>query len=303
MTDISAPPLRAPAPTHPTLKLLSDFSRSRPALLALIVFTLLILAALTAPWITPQNPYDLNQIDVLDARLAPGTKGYGGMTYWLGTDDQGRDLLSGILYGLQTSLMVGLTTTAVALAIGLTVGLIAAYMGGRFDNLLMRLVDLQLSFPAVLLALILLAILGNGIDKVIIALVAAQWAYYARTVRSSAMVERRKEYVEAARSLALSDRRVLFGHILPNALPPVIVVAALNMAHAISLEATLSFLGVGAPVTEPSLGRLIANGYAYMLSGEYWISVLPGVALLITIVSINMIGDRLRDLLNPRGAR
>jgi len=164
----------------------------------------------------------------------------------------------------------------------------------------MRIVDIQLSFPAVLLALVLLAILGKGVDKIIIALVAVQWAYYARTVRGTALVERSKEYMEAARCLALSHRRIVFRHLLPNCMPPLIVVVTVQVAHAISLEATLSFLGLGLPVTEPSLGLLIANGFEYMLSGKYWISFFPGVALLITIVSINLVGDQLRDVMNPR---
>jgi len=164
----------------------------------------------------------------------------------------------------------------------------------------MRIVDIQLSFPAVLLALVLLAILGKGVDKIIIALVAVQWAYYARTVRGTALVERRKEYMEAARCLALSHKRIVFRHLLPNCMPPLIVVVTVQVAHAISLEATLSFLGIGLPVTEPSLGLLIANGFEYMMSGKYWLSFFPGLALLVTIVSINLVGDQLRDVLNPR---
>ncbi len=179
-------------------------------------------------------------------------------------------------------------------------GLIAAYFGGWVDTVIMRIVDLQLSFPAILIALMLLALLGRGVDKIIFALVVVQWAYFARTVRGAALVERRKDYVEAARCLALSHRRIMFRHMLPNCLPPLIVVATVQMAHAIALEATLSFLGVGLPITEPSLGLLIANGFDYMLSGRYWISVFPGIALVLTIVSINLVGDRLRDVLNPR---
>jgi peptide/nickel transport system permease protein len=182
----------------------------------------------------------------------------------------------------------------------MALGLVAAYMGGRVDTLIMRVVDIQLSFPAILIALILLAVLGRGTDKIIVALVTVQWAYYARTVRGSALVERRKEYIEAARCLALGDARIVFRHLLPNCLPPLIVVGTAQVAHAIALEATLSFLGIGLPITEPSLGLLIANGYEYMLSGKYWISFFPGVALLITIVSINLVGDQLRDVLNPR---
>ena len=177
---------------------------------------------------------------------------------------------------------------------------VAAYAGGRVENVIMRVVDLQLSFPATLVALMLVAILGKGVDKIILALVVAQWAYYARTVRGSALVERRKEYVEAASCLGLSHARIVFRHILPNCLAPLIVVGTVQTAHAISLEATLSFLGVGLPQTEPSLGVLIANGFEYMMSGRYWISVFPGVALLLTVVSINLVGDHLRDVLNPR---
>ena len=198
------------------------------------------------------------------------------------------------------SLLVAVTATLCALAIGMAMGITAAYFGGRIDTLIMRVVDLQLSFPAILVALILLAILGKGVDKVIIALVIVQWAYYARTVRGSALVERQRDYIAAARGLGLGHARVMFRHLLPNTLPPLIVVATVQIAQAIALEATLSFLGVGVPVTEPSLGLLIANGYSYLLSGAYWISVYPGIALLIAIVAINLVGDQLRDVLNPR---
>jgi peptide/nickel transport system permease protein len=220
--------------------------------------------------------------------------------FWLGSDDQGRDMLSGIFYGLRISLGVGIASTAIALLIGTTLGLIAAYVGGRVETLIMRVVDIQLSFPAILVALILLAVLGHGTGKIVTALVTVQWAYYARTVRGTALVERRKEYIEAARCLALGDARIVFRHLLPNCLPPLIVVATVQVAHAISLEATLSFLGIGLPITEPSLGLLIAHGYEYLLSGKYWISFFPGLALLATIVSINLVGDQLRDILNPR---
>ena len=248
----------------------------------------------------PQNPYDLAQVDVLDSRLPPGTKSMAGYTYWLGTDGAGRDLLSAMLYGLRISLAVGVVSGLIAMVIGAAVGLIAAYVGGRTESLIMRVVDLQLSFPAILIALMLIAILGKGVDKIIIALVTVQWAYYARTVRGTALVERRKDYVEAARCLGLSHARILFRHILPNCLPPLIVVATVQTAHAIALEATLSFLGVGLPQTEPSLGLLISNGFEYMLSGKYWISFFPGIVLLATIMAINLVGDQLRDVLNPR---
>lgn len=291
-----------PAPTRLVL-VIEAFRASTTAMIALGVLAALLLLAIFAPLITPQNPYDLAQLDIMDNMLPPGSKNMDGKLYLLGTDDQGRDMLSAIIYGLRLSLAVGVIATLIALAIGLTVGIVAAYAGGKVDTVLMRLVDIQLSFPAVLIALILLALLGKGVDKVIIALVSVQWAYYARTVRASAMVERRRDYIEAARCLGLPQSRILFNHLLPNALPPIIVIATVQVAHAIALEATLSFLGVGVPITEPSLGLLISNGYGQLLSGKYWISFFPGMVLLVTIFAINIVGDRLRDALNPRLTR
>jgi peptide/nickel transport system permease protein len=284
----------------PLARAWSEFTESRSALVGLILFALIAAMAVLAPWITPQNPYDLAQLDIMDGNLAPGAESMSGALFWLGTDDQGRDMLSAIIYGLRMSLGVAALSTLIALAIGMSIGVIAAYFGGRIDSLIMRVVDLQLSFPVILVALILLAILGKGVDKVIFALIIVQWAYYARTVRGTALVERRKEYIEAAACLALSHRRVVFSHLLPNCLPPLIVVATVQVANAIALEATLSFLGVGVPITQPSLGLLIANGYSYLLSGHYWISFFPGIALVVTIVAINLVGDQLRDVLNPR---
>jgi len=285
----------------PFVRIVADFAGSRLALAGLAMLAAILAVAILAPLVSPQNPYDLAQLDVLDSRLAPGEKSADGkMTYWLGTDDQGRDMLSAIFYGLRISLGVGVAATLGALALGLTLGLLAAYFGGRVDTFIMRVADIQLSFPAILIALILLAVLGQGIDKIVVALVAVQWAYYARTVRGSALVERRKEYIEAATCLALPASRILARHLLPNCLPPLIVVATVQVAAAIALEATLSFLGLGLPITEPSLGLLISNGFTYLLSGKYWISFFPGLALLATIVSINLVGDQLRDVLNPR---
>jgi peptide/nickel transport system permease protein len=285
----------------PAARVAADFAESRLALAGLAVLALVLLGALLAPLMASQNPYDLAQLNVLDSRLAPGAQSSDGrMRYWLGTDDQGRDVLSGILYGLRISLGVGVSSTLAAAAIGVTLGLVAGYRRGRIDALVMRLVDIQLSFPAILIALVLLAVLGQGVGKTIAALVAVQWAYYARTARGAALLEGVKEYIEAARGLALPAWRIVLRHLLPNCLPPVIVVATVQIAAAIALEATLSYLGIGVPVTEPSLGLLIKNGFDYMLSGRYWISVYPGVALVITIVSINLVGDRLRDVMNPR---
>lgn len=284
----------------PFQRFVSEFFESWIARIALFTLLCIVGLALLAPLITPQNPYDLAQVSIMDSRQPPGSEAFDGYTMWLGSDGAGRDLYSGILWGLRISLAVGVASGFIALIIGSAIGLLAAYAGGRTETVIMRLVDLQLSFPAVLVALMLVAILGRGVDKIIIALVAAQWAYYARTVRGSALVERGKEYVEAATCLGLSHRRVVFRHIMPNCLAPLIVVGTVQTAHAIALEATLSFLGVGLPQTEPSLGVLIANGQDYMMSGSYWISVFPGIALLVTIFSINLVGDRLRDVLNPR---
>ncbi|MEZ5844937.1 MAG: ABC transporter permease [Hyphomicrobiaceae bacterium] len=290
----------APVET-PFRRFVAEFLESPVAAIALAVLVVIVALALLAPWIAPQNPYDLAQVDVMDNRLPPGsTSMMTGMVYLLGTDGAGRDLVSAMLYGLRISLAVGVASGLIAMAIGAVVGLVAAYVGGRVETLIMRVVDLQLSFPAILIALMLVAVLGKGVDKIIVALITVQWAYYARTVRSSALVERRKEYVEAARCLGLSHRRILFRHVLPNCLPPLIVVATVQTAHAIALEATLSFLGVGLPQTEPSLGLLISNGFEYVLSGKYWISTFPGLALLVTIMTINLVGDQLRDILNPR---
>ncbi|MFC3393896.1 ABC transporter permease [Brenneria rubrifaciens] len=285
-----------PAFTRVLFALLKD----RLALCGLILLGILTLLALLAPLISPQNPYDLMQLDIMEGRLAPGSLSLNGMRYWLGTDDQGRDLFSAILYGTRISLLVGFTSAVLALLIGASLGLISAYAGGKTDALIMRVVDIQLSFPPILIALILLAVLGQGVDKIILALVVTQWAYYARTIRGSALVERRRSYVDAARSMALSNRRILFRHILPNCLAPLIVVATMRLAYAIMLEATLSFLGIGLPVTEPSLGLLISNGFEYLMSGDYWISFFPGLTLLLLIVAINLVGDALRDILNPR---
>lgn len=300
--DVGVQTEKNPIPTveTPLRRFISDFSESRIALLGLAVFLCIVGTAVFAPYISPQDPYDLNQLDIMEGRLEPGTKSFVGYTHWLGTDDQGRDMLSGIFYGLRTSLAVGSMSALVAFIFGGTMGLVAAYFGGRTDTIIMRIVDIQLSFPSILIALVLLAILGQGVDKIIIALVAAQWAYYARTIRGTAMVERQKEYIEAATCLAMNHRRIVFRELLPNCLPPLIVVGTVQVAHAIALEATLSFLGIGLPITEPSLGLLISNGFEYMLSGKYWISFYPGVALVITIVSINLVGDQLRDVLNPR---
>lgn len=260
----------------------------------MVVLAFIVAVALIGPWIAPQNPYDLTVLNVMDNRLAPGERGMSAFTFWLGSDAQGRDMLSAILYGLRTSLFVGLAATAGALAVGVSVGLTAAQFGGRVDAFLMRVVDFILGFPSILVALVLLASIGRGVDKVIVAIVVVQWANYARLMRAAALVERRKEYMEAAVNQGLPTAYIMRAHLLPNSIGSVLVVATVSIAGAITLEATLSFLGVGVPVTEPSLGLLIANGFEFLLSGEYWIALFPGLALLALIMSINVVGERLR---------
>lgn len=281
-------------------RFVSEFSESKVAVVGFFVCVALVISGLFAPLISPQDPYDIGKLDILDSRMPPGSVGSDGTYFLLGTDGQGRDMLSAVLYGLRTSLLVGALSGAVALCIGIGLGMIAAYFGGKLDTVLMRIVDLHLGFPPILIAIILMAVLGRGIDKIIIALVVVQWARYARTVRGVALAERNKEYIEAAKNLAINQYRIIFYHLLPNCLPPLVVVATVQAAAAISLEATLSFLGVGLPVTKPSLGLLIANGFEFMLGGRYWISFSPGLALLVMVVSINLMGDHMRDVLNPR---
>ncbi|MGY0657240.1 ABC transporter permease [Bordetella bronchiseptica] len=281
------------------LKKLHSRPTVRGSVIALLALVALILLA---PYFAPQNPYDLASLNLLDGRLPPRSPTMDGGFYWLGTDDQGRDMFSAILYGLRISLLVGLTAVVLATAIGSLVGLLAAYAGGVIDAVLMRIVDFILGFPTILVALVLLAMMGRGVDKVILALVVVQWAHYARIMRGRALQEHRKEYVEAAANLGFPAWRIMLFHLLPNCMAPVMVFATIQIANAIVLEATLSFLGVGVPVTEPSLGLLIANGFQYLLSGDYWISLFPGLALLLLILSINIVGDRLRESLDPRRA-
>ena len=277
-----------------------EFLENWIALVALAVLVVVVALALLAPFVAPQNPYDLASLSLLDARRPPGYVGVAGFTHWLGTDEQGRDLFSAILYGLRISLQISITAGAIALVLGALLGAGAAFLGGLTEVLVMRLVDLQLSFPAILVALVLAAAVGQGKAELTVALVAAQYAYFARTAHGAAVAERSKEYVEAALSLPLPAHIVILRHILPNCFSPLIVVATIQVANAISLEATLSFLGLGLPPTEPSLGLLIANGFQYMLSGRYWISMYPGIALVVLIVAVSLVGDQIRDQLNPR---
>lgn len=298
--ETRAPAIPAYADTALRRKVLRRI-RSRPTTRgAAILLGIMVALALFAPLIAPQNPHDLASLSVMDNRLPPGEAGMNGMTYWLGTDSQGRDMLSAILYGLRTSLMVGLSATIGALFVGISAGLLAAQFGGVVDAAIMRVVDFMLGFPSILIALVLLASIGRGVDKVILAIILVQWAQYARLMRASALVERRKEYIEAALNFGLPTRHIMIAHLLPNSVGSVLVVASISIAGAITLEATLSFLGVGVPVTQPSLGLLIANGFEFLLSGEYWIAVFPGIALVLLIVSLNLVGDRLRRSFNVR---
>lgn len=293
--------LRPAPPETPWRLLARRFARRRAGMAALGFLLLLTVLALAAPVIAPQNPYDLGQVWIMENERAPlALSDDGQRRFVLGTDGAGRDMASAILYGLRISLGIGMLSALAALAVGVVVGLTAAYSGGRIDALLMRIVDVQLSLPTILVALVLLAVLGQGVDKTLMALVLVQWATFARNVRGAAMVERNKDYIEAAMGQGLPAWRIMLRHVLPNCWAPLIVTTTNQMANAITLEATMSFLGIGLPQTEPSLGLLISNGFDYVLAHQYWISVFPGVALVLLVVSISVVGDQLRVVLNPK---
>jgi len=279
------------------------------AMLATVVALLCLGGALFAPWLAPHNPFDLSTLDLADSHLPPAWLPDGRATYPLGTDDQGRDILSGLLYGARISLMVGLCSVGLSVVIGVTAGLLAGFVGGVVDAALMRLCDVMLSFPPILIALLIdgvgRAIFPQARDVLafavlILALTLTEWVRYARTVRGSTLVERNKEYVQAARLIGLSRWRLLRRHVLPNVLGPVLVLATIQVGQAIVTEATLSFLGVGVPPTNPSLGTLIRIGNDFLYAGEWWITVFPGFALVLIAMSVNLLGDWLRDALNPR---
>jgi peptide/nickel transport system permease protein len=267
-------------------------------------------AAFFAPWVAPHNPFDLRTLNLQDALTPPAWEQGGRPGFLLGTDDQGRDVLSAIMFGARISLLVGLASVAFAMILGVTLGLVAGYVGGRLDAVIMRIADVQLSFPAILIALLIdgvaRAILprdaqtGVALAVLILAIGLANWVQYARTVRGSTMVEKTKEYVQAARVIGITPLAIMRRHLLPNVLGPVLVLATLNIATAIITEATLSFLGVGVPPTQPSLGTLIRVGNDFLFSGEWWITIFPGAALVIMVLAINLVGDWLRDALNPK---
>ena len=269
------------------------------AIAGLVGFIFFILVALLAPWISPQNPYDLMVLDIMDGLLPPLSKLGNGTTAWLGTDALGRDILSSVMYGLRISLFVAFVAVTIGTTIGVILGLLAAIYGGWIETVIMRAVDLKLSFPGILLALMLLAIFGTGVDKIIYALIIGVWASKARLTRSSALSEMQKEYIDAARLSGISNWRIMLRFLLPNSIAPVLVVVPMALSGAIGAEATLSFLGVGVPITEPSLGLLISNGNDYLLSGKWWISIIPGLVLVSLVLCINVVADRIREHNNP----
>ena len=287
-----------------------SFRRSPVAMLAFVLLAVLMITAFLAPWISPQDPHDLKQIFIDKAELPPIWSRDGEWPFILGTDPQGRDVLSAILYGTRISLLIGLASVVVSMLIGVTIGLAAGFIGGWVDNLLMRVADTVLSIPTLLVAILVSAIFRGLLPPamrdpfsaiiLVLAISLTAWVQYARTVRASTMVERRKEYVLAARIIGVAPSRIMRKHILPNTLTPVLVTATLNLGLAILSEATLSFLGVGMPITQPSLGTLIRIGNQYLFSGSWWLVVFPAVHLGLIVLSVNLLGDWMRDALNPK---
>lgn len=287
-----------------------SWRHSPVAVVATVVLLVLIVAAFGAPVIAPHNPFDLATLNLLDALKPPVWQSEGDATYVLGTDSQGRDLLSAIMYGTRVSLLIGLASVVLSVFLGIVLGLLAGYLGGRIDAYIMRVADVQLSFPAILIALLIDGVARAVVPKdmheiiafpvLVFAIALAGWPQYARTVRGSTMVEKNREYVQAARVIGISSPVIMFRHVLPNVLGPVLVLATVHLATAIITEATLSFLGVGVPPTSPSLGTLIRIGNDFLFSGEWWITIFPGVALVLLVLSVNLLGDWMRDALNPR---
>ena len=286
-----------------------SFRTSPTAIVAAIIAVICVFCALFANWVAPHNPFDLTTLELSDARIPPVWSEEGGWKYILGTDDQGRDILSALMYGARISLIVGLASVALSVVVGVALGLLAGFKGGWIDSVLMRLCDVMLSFPAILVALLIAgvgrALFPNANESLafgvlIISISLTGWVQYARTVRGSTMVERNKEYVQAARVTGVAPLRIMVKHVLPNVMGPVMVLATIQVATAIITEATLSFLGVGAPPTSPSLGTLIRVGNDYLFSGEWWITIFPGLMLVLIALSVNLLGDWLRDALNPR---
>ncbi|MGM0535448.1 MAG: ABC transporter permease [Pseudomonadota bacterium] len=290
--------------------LLYSFKRDLIAQLSLVVFIALVAVAVLAPWLAPMNPYDLAQIDIMASELPPLWIEGSDPTYLLGTDAQGRDLLSTILYGARVSLIIGFGAVALQALLGVSFGLLAGYLGGRVDAFLMRLADIQLSFSTLMVAIVVGAVVkaafggatfsAYAVPLLVLIIGLAEWPQYARTVRASVLAERSKEYVDAARVMGFTSRRIMFRHILPNTLSPIFVISTVQVANAIIAEAALSFLGLGMPETQPSLGSLIKSGFDYLQSGSWWITLIPGLVLVVLVLVINLLGDWLRDVLNPR---
>ncbi len=286
-----------------------SFRTSPTAIVAAVIAFICIFCAVFAPWVAPHNPFDLATLELSNARLPPAWSPEGSRNFLLGTDDQGRDILSALMYGARISLAVGFASVVLSVVIGVSFGLAAGFLGGWVDSVLMRLCDVMLSFPAILVALLIAgvgrALFPNAHDALafgvlIISITLTGWVQYARTVRGSTLVERNKEYVQAARVTGVAPLRIMRSHVLPNVMGPVLVLATIQVATAIITEATLSFLGVGAPPTSPSLGTLIRVGNDYLFSGEWWITIFPGAMLVLIALSVNLLGDWLRDALNPR---
>lgn len=290
--------------------LVYSFTRSKVTVVAALVTFIIVLAAVLAPWIAPHDPFDLRQLNLLDSHLPPVWAADGDRRFLLGTDDQGRDVLSAILYGARISLSVGGLSVALAAVIGIALGLIAGYAGGALDSIIMRAADVQLTFPAILIALLIdgtmRALSGEARNEetafwvLVLSIGLSSWVQYARTVRGSTLVEKNKDYVLAARLIGLNPTPILFRHVLPNVTGPVLVIATINFGLAIILEATLSFLGVGLPPTQPSLGTLISIGNKFLFAGEWWIASFPGLTLAGLVLAVNLLGDWLRDALNPK---
>ena len=311
-TIVSASPAAPPSALHRFLDsdFVFSFKRTPTAVISATVLSLLVLIALLAPWLAPQNPFDPTVLDLMNARLPPAWLKDGQMKFPLGTDGQGRDLLSVLMYGLRISLMVSFCATLFALAVGVTLGLVSGYAGGRVDNVIMRLADMQLSFPTILVALLIdglsRALLPRAVHEqlalfvVVFAIGISTWVQYARTVRGATLVEKSKDYVHAAKLIGMGPLRILFKHVLPNVLGPVLVIATLSLGLGILTEATLSFLGLGVPPTSPSLGTLIRIGNEVLFSGEWWVTVMPGALLIVLVLAINLLGDWLRDVFNPK---
>ena len=312
---MASTPSASPAPTAGALARFLDgdvwhsFKQSPTAMVAAVIALVCVVAAVFAPWLAPHNPQDLASLQLMDARLPPAWVADGQARYPLGTDDQGRDILSALMYGARISLLVGLASVALSMVLGVGLGLLAGFVGGRVDSFIMRVCDVMLSFPAILVALLIdgvgRAMFPNAHETLaftvlILAISLTGWVQYARTVRGSTLVERQKEYVQAARVIGVSSFRIMRRHVLPNVLGPVLVLATIQIASAIITEATLSFLGVGVPPTSPSLGTLIRVGQDFLFSGEWWITIFPGLVLVMIALSVNLLGDWLRDALNPR---